>query len=159
MGKVATAEEKSRRVGHNLEVARLPIIDYHDAKQVYKRLNEYFDLCEKNGMFATVAGLSLAIGVTRQTVFRWLSGSKSCEPEVIQALGWGMSVVNAQTEQTLMDGTGNVVGQIFVTKNNFPDYTDSREVIVNPRQKERTSDELLKIASKLPGFQIEDKST
>lgn len=138
-----------------MEVARLPIIDPHNPKQLNRRLNEYFDLCEKNGMFATVAGMSLAIGVTRQTVFRWLSGQRPCEPEIIQILGWGMTVINAQTEQTLMDGTGNVVGQIFLTKNNFPDYTDSREVVVTPKQKELTSDELYKMASKLPGFSPE----
>lgn len=157
MGKAATAEEKSRRVGHNLEVARLPIIDPRNPRQLKRRLDEYFDLCEKNGMFATVAGMSLAIGVTRQTVFRWLSGSTEVSDEMLQILGWGMTVINAQNEGALMDGTGNVVGQIFLTKNNFPGYTDTREVVVQRREKEPTSEELLKIASKLPGFQIEEK--
>lgn len=153
MGKQATPEEKQRRVGHNLEVARLPIIDCHNYKQVTRRLNEYFDLCEKNGEFATVAGMSLALGVTRQTVFRWLNGQRPIESDILMALEWGMSVINSQVEGSLMDGTGNVVGQIFLTKNNFPEYTDSREVIVQPRQKEISSEELLKLASKLPGFQ------
>ena len=158
MAKPATAEEKQRRVGHNLRVARLPIIDCHNYKQVTRRLNEYFDICDEDKMFATVAGMSLALGVSRQTVFRWLNGQRPIESDILSALEWGMTVINAQTEQTLMDGTGNVVGQIFLTKNNFPDYTDSREVIVQPRQKELSSDELYKIASKLPGFnQIEKK--
>lgn len=135
-----------------MEVARLPIIDPHNPKQLHKRLNEYFDLCEKNGMFATMAGMALAIGVTRPTLYRWLSGSRPIDPEIIKILGWGMTVVNAQTEQTMMDGTGNVVGQIFLTKNNFPGYTDTREVVMNQKPKELSSDELYKMAAKLPGF-------
>ena len=146
-------EDKREKVEHNMRVARLPIIDTYDYKQVQKRINEYFEVCAADGCFATVAGLALSLGVTRQSVFYWLNGKVKRPPEVINAIEWGMAIINAQTEEAMMDGSGNVVGQIFLTKNNFPDYKDEREVTVQQTQKELTAEQLMKMAAKLPGFE------
>lgn len=147
-----TREEiKRERTAHNLRVMRLPIIDYHNAKQVEKRVGEYFDLCDEDGATATVAGLALAIGVSRVELYRWISGKVGQKPEVIAAVERGMSYINAELEDTIVNN-GNVTGQIFLAKNNFEGYTDTREVVNRVKLPELTEQQLIEQAKKLPGF-------
>lgn len=144
--------DKARKVEHNLRVARLPIIDLRNPQKIYKRTEEYFELCQEDDVNPTVAGYALSLGIDRMTLYRWLKGDTTKPPEVMRAVEWGMSILNAQMEESIMDGKGNVVGQIFLTKNNFADYTDTREVIVQKQAPELTAEQLIKAASKLPGF-------
>ena len=154
MGKLE-AGDRTKKVEHNLRVARLPIIDTTSGEKVQKRLNEYFEMCIEDDVFATVAGLASALGISRQALYRWLNGDIRKPTDVMMAVEWGMGIINAQTEESLMDGKGNVVGQIFLTKNNFPDYTDTREVVMTNTTPVITAEELLKRAAKLPGFDRE----
>ena len=48
--------------------------------------------------------------------------------------------------------SGNVVGQIFLMKNSFEDYTDKREVIHRVEAPQLTQKELMEKAKQLPGF-------
>ena len=137
---------------HNLRVARLPIIDYHNVRAVKRRIEEYMDLCEEDDARATVAGLALALGVTRQTLFYWQNGKLKQDPEVMAAIERGLTIINAQLEGNIMEGRGNVVGQIFLAKNNFENYTDTKEVVTRVKLPEMTEAQLIEKAKELPGF-------
>ena len=94
-----------------------------------------------------------ALNVSRQAIDQWIQGKVNKDPNVVQAVEWGKRVINAQNEESLMESRGNPVGNIFLTKNNFDGYTDTREIITRKETTSLTAEELLKIASKLPGFE------
>lgn len=155
---MAKNKEGDNRIvmSHNLRVKRLPIIDYHNPRQVAKRIDEYLDLCEEDDAKATVAGLALAIGVSRNTLMRWLSGQLNQDANVLAAIERCMTLINAQLEGNIMEGKGNVVGQIFLAKNNFDNYTDTREVVTRVKLPELSEKQLIEKAQKLPGFEVID---
>ena len=145
--------QKADILAHCYNQDRWTIIDLKDHEAVYKRIREYFEKCIEDDKFATVAGMALALNTTRQCIDSWLSGRTQQDPLVIQALEWGKSVINAQNEESLMESKGNPVGTIFLTKNNFDNYTDTREIVTRKETGSLSAEELLKLASKLPGFE------
>lgn len=145
--------QKSDILAHCYNEDRWTIIDLNDYEAVYKRIREYFEKCIADDKFATVAGMCNALNVSRQAIDLWILGKVNKDPNVVQAVEWGKRVINAQNEESLMESKGNVVGNIFLTKNNFDGYTDVREVVHKQEHTSLTADELLKIASKLPGFE------
>lgn len=145
--------QKSDILAHVYNEDRWTIIDLNDYEAVYKRIREYFEKCIEDDKFATVAGMANALNVSRQAIDQWIQGKVNKDPNVVQAVEWGKRVINAQNEESLMESRGNPVGNIFLTKNNFDGYTDTREIITRKETTSLTAEELLKIASKLPGFE------
>lgn len=145
--------QKSDILAHVYNEDRWTIIDLNDYEAVYKRIREYFEKCITDDKFATVAGMCNALNVSRQAIDQWIQGKVNKDPNVVQAVEWGKRVINAQNEESLMESKGNPVGNIFLTKNNFDGYTDTREIVTRKETTSLTAEELLKIASKLPGFE------
>lgn len=145
--------QKSDILAHVYNEDRWTIIDLNDYEAVYKRIREYFEKCIEDDKFATVAGMCNSLNVSRQAIDQWIQGKVTKDPNVVQAVEWGKRVINAQNEESLMESKGNPVGNIFLTKNNFDGYTDTREVVHKQERNSLTAEELLKIASKLPGFE------
>lgn len=52
--------DNAKYLAYNLELAALPPIDWTDEQEIAKRVYDFFHICEKHDMKATVAGLSLA---------------------------------------------------------------------------------------------------
>jgi len=160
MGKVYADGENQKALGYVLELARLPQVDMTDANEVKERIEQFFDICVKNDSRPTVANLAVALGISRKTLFNYRQGTVKRIPlEVMGVLDRACAILNADLENLVISGKGNVVGEIFLMKNSFEDYTDSRE-IVHTNRNEITAEELLQKASLLPGFEqmkIEDK--
>lgn len=144
--------QNAKIVRHAARIASLPLIDQTDKNEVAKRIEEYIDICIEEDQRPTVPGLALALGTNRTTLREWEAGKIQRIPEEVTALvARAMSILNAVQESAIAS-SGNIVGEIFLTKNNYEDYTDKREVVHKVEQRQLTQDELIERAKQLPGF-------
>lgn len=117
-------------VGNAIELFSLPEIDTNDAKAVYDRVIEYFEITAKNDVKPSVAGLALALNIDRSTLYDWVHrGTKS--NDVTLTLKKAYRVLNLMMEDYMQNGKINPVSGIFLMKNNLG-YRDQQEVVVTP---------------------------
>ena len=122
--------DNSKYLNHNLQIAMLPSIDTTDEKQVETRIYEYFSICNENDMKPSMAGMALAIGVARQTLWDWSVGNtrSSTHNDLIKK---AVQMLDAQMVDYMQNGKINPVSGIFLMKNSFG-YKDQQEVVVKP---------------------------
>lgn len=120
--------DNARYLAHSLEIASLPAIDIKDPAQVEKRITEYFQICMKNDMKPGTVGLALALGVDRRTLNNWNTESHN-DPR-LPAIKKAKTMLETMMEDWMQNGKINPVAGIFLTKNNFVNYTDHSEVTV-----------------------------
>lgn len=153
-------EIKESKMTHTMNVKRLPIIDPRDPAQLAKRLNKYFDICHEDDKSPTLAGMALAIGISRVQLLRWMKGETPFPEDCLKILEEAGSVVTAFTEVEIAEGKGNPVGKIFLLKNNFEGYNDTQHIEMRQDAPMLTERELLERAARLPGWNqpmIEEK--
>lgn len=92
---------------------------------IQRACDEYFNLCEKDGIKPSVAGLSLALGTNRSTLLSWVRGEVSIESADVVKNAFNLLEVFDET--SLKDNKTNAVAGIFLSKNNY-DYKDQVEV-------------------------------
>ena len=66
--------ENSRLIRLAMVAFDLPEIDINDPEQVQERINLYFDFCVTYGLFPSISGMSLWLGVCRDTINSWKNG-------------------------------------------------------------------------------------
>ena len=124
--------DNTRYVRHSMAIANLERIDLKSAEQVKDRTTKYFSICELNDMKPSVAGLALALGIERTTLWKIRTKQEGGYPaEVINTLKRAVQIINAMMEDYMQNGKINPVSGIFLMKNNM-DYTDKQEVVVTP---------------------------
>ena len=86
-------------------------------------------------MKPSVAGMALAFGVDRTTLWKWANGvdSKTLPPESRNLIKKAYQLLNAQMENYMQNGKINPVAGIFLMKNNMG-YADKQEVVLTPNQ-------------------------
>lgn len=138
-------------ISNGLQIFNLPKIDTDNAQQVANRIEEYFAISTGNDVKPSVAGLALALGTERQTLWRWVNGVESNKPkEVRDTLKRAMAFLNMQMEDYMQNGKINPVSGIFLMKNNMG-YQDKQEVVVTPNQVNEVSENnLLEESNLLP---------
>ncbi len=122
--------DNSKYLNHNLQIASLPSIDTADEKQVEKRIYEYFQICSQNDMKPSMAGLALAIGVSRSTLWEWSVGNVRSSTH-FDTIKKAVQMLDAQMVDYMQNGKINPVSGIFLMKNSFG-YKDQQEVVVTP---------------------------
>jgi len=144
-----TPEENAQFIMHNLEVSNLANTpcNFNEPEAVGQRIQDYFAVCIKNGKRPTVAGLSLAFGVDRRTLYAWRVGTRRAGAEESRKkLEQASAILNSLMEDYMHEGKINPVAGIFLMKNHFG-YEDQRKEIhvqENPLGIEASSDELRK---------------
>ena len=126
--------DNTKFITHNLQVNALADVkcDTRSAEAVSKRITEYFTLCAQNDMKPSVAGLALAFGISRKTLYDWVANQRNTlTPESRQPLLRAYQMLNAQMEDYMQNGKINPVAGIFLMKNNMG-YEDKKEVTVGP---------------------------
>lgn len=95
----------------------------------------YFALCAQDDMKPSVAGMALAFGVDRKTIWAWANGvdSKTLPAESRNLIKKAYQLLNAQMESYMQNGKINPVAGIFLMKNNMG-YADKQEVVLTPNQ-------------------------
>ena len=122
--------DNTKYLNHNLQIATLPSIDTADEKQVEKRIYEYFQICADNDMKPSMAGMALAIGVTRETLWQWSVGNFRNDTHH-NTIKKAVQMLDSQMVDYMQNGKINPVSGIFLMKNNFG-YKDQQEVVVTP---------------------------
>ena len=141
--------DNTRYLLHNMAVSELSEEKLEIAtatpEDVRNRVKAYFGLCAQNDMKPSIAGLALAFGVTRATLWNWVNGMIQSVPEANRkALEQAYIALNAQMEDYMQNGKINPVAGIFLMKNNLG-YEDKKEFTVapgNPLGQDTPSEEL-----------------
>lgn len=123
----------------SLELMNLPTIDIHDPVAVQERLNEFFQIMAKYDTKPTVAGMAMALGMDRRTLWAIRndqptggSGYKSAlPPEVADSIKKSYLLMENLWENYMQNGKINPVSGIFLGKNNFG-YQDKTEYVLTP---------------------------
>ena len=126
--------ENTKYLNHSLAMMDWRKPDMKSVEAVQERLMNYFQLCADNDMKPSFAGMALAFGVDRTTMWKWCNGTsdiKPLAPEIRNALKKGQQILNAQMEDYMQNGKINPVSGIFLMKNNMG-YTDQQEVVLRP---------------------------
>lgn len=140
---------------HNLDIVALKPIDARlcSEEQLQKRCFEYLEICLRNDMKPSLAGLALALNVSRQTLINYITGASQITKENEAVLRKFSTFLNALLEDYIQNGKMNPVSAIFIAKNNFG-YKDAQEYIVNNATQEASPESLIEEANLLLG---EDK--
>lgn len=123
----------------NIELFNLPEIDKHDVNAVSQRLEDYFKIYAKHDVKPTVAGMAMALGMSRRTLIAIVNdyatggaGYKSALPhEVALSIKKAYRIMENLWENYSTNGKLNPVTAIFLAKNNFG-YQDKTEHVVTP---------------------------
>ena len=97
-------------------------------RKITKRIEEYFVICAEDDSKPSVAGLALAIGVDRKTIWQWSQTENSDRGNTIKK---AYQILNLMMEDYMQNGKINPVSGIFLMKNNFG-YADKQEVVLTP---------------------------
>lgn len=115
---------------HNVHLMNLPAIDSNDRESVERRIEEYFKLCMEDDARPGVAGLCLALGISRHTWQTWGQGTRR-NGDYTDIVEKTRRVMEAVLEQYMLHGKINPVTGIFLLKNHFG-YRDQSEVVLTP---------------------------
>lgn len=143
--------DNARYIRHNMMLYELDPISFQSAAEVKERTVAYFTICEQNDMKPSVAGYALALGISRQELWRIVTGQSVKADGVRDALKRTYNVLNAQMEDYMQNGKVNPVTGIFLSKNHFG-YQDKQEIEVAAKQDAESSPEQLaqKYADAIP---------
>ena len=120
---------------HDLKMWDWPSVDMTKPEAVTERIGNYFRICAEDDMKPSVAGMALAFGVDRKTLWCWCNGVDSAyiPAESRTTLKKAYQFLNAQMENYMQNGKINPVAGIFLMKNNMG-YADKQEVVLTPNQ-------------------------
>lgn len=134
--------DMTRYINLNAELYNLPDIDIRNPDEVFNRLNEYFNIFAKYDTKPTVAGMAMALGMSRQNLYSIVNGinnggngyKNNLSRAVADTIKKAYILLENLHENYMMDGKVNPVTGIFMAKNHYG-YVDKTEHIVTPNQK------------------------
>lgn len=134
--------DMTKYINLNAELYNLPDINLRNTDEVLNRLNEYFNIYGKYDTKPTVAGMAMALGMSRQRLHSIATdratggdGYKDTLPRAVaDALKKAYILLENLHENYMMDGKVNPVTGIFMAKNHYG-YVDKTEHVVTPNQK------------------------
>lgn len=150
--------DNAKYTAHNLMLYRLKPVSFESAEEIEECTETYFDICQQNDMKPSVAGYSLALGISRQELWNIVSGKRVKPDAVIDLLKRAYLILNAQMEDYMQNGKINPVSGIFLMKNSFQ-YQDKQEIQVSASQGDAESPDQLasKYADAIPAnFTVDD---
>lgn len=125
-----------------------PKINLDSDKEVEDRINMYFDYCVKEGLKPVVEGLSLAIGISRKTLWDWENGIRRGESSEFRAdiIKKAKDYIAFLMSDSALDGKIFPATWIFYAKNYFgmKDTQDINIIPTNPLDRNMTPEEIMK---------------
>ena len=86
-----------------------------DDAEVEERIDQYFALCQQSGIRPGVESLSMALHISRITLYRWSNG-EDCSQRRAEAIQGAKSVISSFVEQAMLTGRINPASGIFLMK-------------------------------------------
>lgn len=127
----------------NLKLAQMPKVDTGSREEIEERIMQYFQTCLEEDVKPGVAGLCLALGISRQAWNLWEHGRFRDYSDIVARTKMLMESI---MEQYALQGKVNPVTAIFLMKSQFG-YIDKSEVVLTPNPSplgEQTDMEALK---------------
>lgn len=128
----ASAEDRVRILKHTLEVSQLGRVqDRNDPEEVRAHVIGYLELCVKNEVLPTVAGLAQALGIDRRTLWTWMDTRTGLikSQDVMDTLKSVYTQINSQYESLLTTGKIIPVAGFFLLQNNYGYQNQQTHVI------------------------------
>lgn len=125
-------EDNSKRIAFVKAIAALPPLpDKHDVDALNKRLDEYLSLCDEYGMKVGNIACYTALGIPKQTMWRWERGEDGARNDsALRDFAKRVKNLCGLYRETLMqDGKINPVTGIFWQKN-YDGLRDQQEYVV-----------------------------
>ncbi len=124
---------------HDIYTMEKPYIN--NAESVRKAVDNFLSISLKYNQPLSVNGLAISLGVSRSTLKSWHEGrSRIMNKDIIDEV---FSLIDAQTELSIRQGKGNVVGQIFLAKNDSG-YVDEQKISIKEDKIDDLSEDELK---------------
>lgn len=105
-------------------------------EDVAKRIDEYFEFCQRSSLRPGIESLCMALHISRTTLFRWNKGQDCSEyrQELIQS---AKSFIGAFLEQAMLGGKISPPSGIFLMKNwlSYKDQISIEETMPNSEHK------------------------
>lgn len=137
--------DNAKFTSNALEIASLPPIDRNDPDAVWARIQEYFAIVIKNDFKPSVAGVAMALGMSRTSFIAWAVGDRRAGQPQAEMAQKVYLILNSLWEDYMLNGKVNPASGIFIGKNNFS-YSDEQKLTVTNSNDSlrdgRTDDEL-----------------
>lgn len=132
--------ENTKYILHDMKLSALPAIDVNDPEQMQQRINDYFRICSEDDIKPSVSSLGLAFGISRATMFNWLTGKTQTlsNKESFDTFKKAYDQINSYYEHMLNNGKINPVSGIFLLKNNYG-YQDTTQHIIQANTEQALS--------------------
>jgi len=97
---------------------KMPKVSGSDTEAVEERIEEYFRICSERDALPTVEGMSLALGVSRSTLWEWGRGN-NCTRGTTEAVQRAKTLLSALDAELAVRGKIQPVAYIFRSKNYY----------------------------------------
>lgn len=118
-----------------LEIWSWDDININDESQLRGRISKYFDFCVTNNIKPSVAGLALALNVSKETIFRMVRGDittdRKYSADTVRIIRKIYLLFDSLWTDYMQHGQINPASGIFLGKNLFG-YRDVVEAVVSP---------------------------
>lgn len=121
--------------------------------EVKKRIDLYFDFCQRSSVRPGVQALCLALHISRTTLFRWNNG-EDCSTYRQDLIQSAKAFIDAYLEQAILSGKINPPCGIFLAKNwlGYKDTISLEEAAPETNsQKALSSEDIRKLLNKTDG--------
>ena len=129
----------------NMQFFDMPKVDLHDPEAVRQRLVEYFKIYGEADLKPTVAGMAMALGFNRRTLWAIANDQPSggngykmkLPEETTDLIKKAYDILETSMENYAASGKINPVMAIFMMKNHW-NYQDKTEYVLTPNQKQES---------------------
>lgn len=154
LSKQVPADERQQIVRYNMEMFMLgKLKDPNDIEEVRERIRNYFIISDKYQQAPTVAGLALALGIDRRTLWTWMERKNGVikNPDVMDTLKNVYNMITAQYESLLTQNKIVPVAGFFLMQNNFGYKNQTDHVVVAQQAEEPDTGDIAARAGLLDG--------
>lgn len=137
--------DNTRIVMTNMKFFDMPRVDLKNPDAVRERLAEYFQIYGEADLKPTVAGMAMALGINRKTLWAVANDQPTggngyklnLPPETTHLVKSAYEMLEMSMEAYANAGKINPVMAIFMMKNHFG-YQDKTEYVLTPNQKQES---------------------
>lgn len=131
--------DNTKYLGVSMQLMQMEKVNLHDIQAVVDRLNEYFRLHASNDMKPTVAGMAMALGVDRRSLWAIKTGQPAngqgytydLPTAVSDAIKKAYLLMENLWENYMQNGRINPMAGVFLGVNNYG-YLDVKQVNLAP---------------------------
>ena len=137
--------DNTRIVQTNMKFFDMPRVDLKNPDAVRERLGEYFRIYGEADLKPTVAGMAMALGINRRTLWAIANDQPTggngyklnLPPESTDLVKKAYEMLEMSMEAYANSGKINPVMAIFMMKNHW-NYQDKTEYVLTPNQKQES---------------------